>query len=646
MVTPSRNAPCPCGSGLKYKACCLPRERQAGPPAEAGAGRPSSGRADRRVARAAAEHPWEAGIFPLTVRVGDHPDDRVGVAMVAAGGLILHSELVAGALGRPDEVVDAHEAALDAAAGRVGVEPDVVHVRGYELARLLAFRLAVRGVEVEERPRMPGLERAARALNRDRFHTDALPVAATAPTWRAWGLSAARCRALFAAAARFRRAAPWDWLEDADGIRTFAPAGLGLWAVSVMGAEGQEEGLVVYTDSRDFAAVAGADASSGEWMEGLHGAMITLTFESRGALTRDMQKEVAAAGWEVADPDGYPMIFTVSAPAGGLDPVIVDVLTGILVAVPDFVDALDDEFEDTLAGETIRWIHEPTGLQFLYDVPGGFEWPVPDRLEPGCATGPGAEPAAVLPEPEGPEDVHPELDVIDAFAARLRDELAEATATRHARNAADLVRLVNGRHGAPLRALHELDLRTFLYDDFPRLRPGYTRTDSLPASIRRFLAFLAEREGIELPWAEPILADKDALARRVARAPAGPWWNPEVVAFRADLADDLERRAMLLPDDWGGLLGDTLTFGPEEHRLRRVAQRLWLAWRDELILAGTDRSAPLHDALAARLQDWVAQPDPDDADGRTRLEVVKADRARTPPEEQERMLRALMGRDD
>jgi hypothetical protein len=35
MVAPSRNAPCPCGSGKKYKKCCLPREQEAAPGAGA-----------------------------------------------------------------------------------------------------------------------------------------------------------------------------------------------------------------------------------------------------------------------------------------------------------------------------------------------------------------------------------------------------------------------------------------------------------------------------------------------------------------------------------------------------------------------------------------------------------------------------------
>ncbi|MSP17537.1 MAG: hypothetical protein EXR73_13180 [Myxococcales bacterium] len=33
MPTPSKNAPCPCGSGVKYKKCCLPKDQTAAPPA-------------------------------------------------------------------------------------------------------------------------------------------------------------------------------------------------------------------------------------------------------------------------------------------------------------------------------------------------------------------------------------------------------------------------------------------------------------------------------------------------------------------------------------------------------------------------------------------------------------------------------------
>ena len=32
MPTPSKNAPCPCGSGAKYKKCCLPKDQAAAPP--------------------------------------------------------------------------------------------------------------------------------------------------------------------------------------------------------------------------------------------------------------------------------------------------------------------------------------------------------------------------------------------------------------------------------------------------------------------------------------------------------------------------------------------------------------------------------------------------------------------------------------
>ena len=32
MAAPSRNAPCPCGSGIKYKKCCLSKDQAAAPP--------------------------------------------------------------------------------------------------------------------------------------------------------------------------------------------------------------------------------------------------------------------------------------------------------------------------------------------------------------------------------------------------------------------------------------------------------------------------------------------------------------------------------------------------------------------------------------------------------------------------------------
>src|SRR4051812_13727897 len=35
MALVSRNVPCPCGSGLKYKRCCIDRERELGRCAEA-----------------------------------------------------------------------------------------------------------------------------------------------------------------------------------------------------------------------------------------------------------------------------------------------------------------------------------------------------------------------------------------------------------------------------------------------------------------------------------------------------------------------------------------------------------------------------------------------------------------------------------
>lgn len=624
-MTPSRNAPCPCGSGRKYKNCCLPKDRAVAVE-EALHGAPGE---------AAAGHPWQAGIFPLATSIGDRPDRRVSVVLVTANGLVLHSEVVAEPLGRIDDVVDTLVDALEGTERKLGPSPREVWVRHTAVARALGVRLATRDLRVHQDHRLRDLEDAALSLSHHMLDLDVLPIMASAPTWRGWGLSAAQCRALFAAAARFRRAAPWEWIDD-DPLSVFSRHGA--WTAAVMGCGGEEFGLSVYTDMRDYEELYGPRATADPSFEDMYGGMITLSFEPRGELTREMQREVAGAGWEVADPDGYPRIITVNTPAGGLDPEVVEVMTGLLVAIPDFLNECADEIDEEQAGHLVHWEHQPTGLRLTYQVPGGFVWPVPERLVPGGPEGEGADPGARIeffPEQEEDEDPHrhdPDVGLVDDFEAHLRTSVTAATATKHARNAAELVAFLRGRHGVPLRAMHEYDLRTFLFAEFPRTQPGYGKSESFPGSLRKFFAFLEERIGVRFPWAEAILADRDVLHQRLRAAPSGSWWEPDVQAFRADVWEDLDRRVMLLRGAWVDGADAGPVMGPEEGRLQEVAQRAWLVWRDELIRGGTDAPEALRAALEARVGLWLEEPDEEDGAGRTRAAVIRDERAEMPEE--------------
>jgi SEC-C motif-containing protein len=132
----SRDAPCPCGSGEKYKHCCLPVDRAAA----------LSESMLPALAKVAAEHAWQVGVVPLPILFDDQPGRRVTAVLVTAGGNVIHHDLLTDPLGRIDEVVEVVESAIEAAGKRMGVRPLRIEVRHEAIARALGTRLAVQGI--------------------------------------------------------------------------------------------------------------------------------------------------------------------------------------------------------------------------------------------------------------------------------------------------------------------------------------------------------------------------------------------------------------------------------------------------------------------------------------------------------------------
>jgi hypothetical protein len=92
-MKPSRNDPCPCGSGKKYKACHM-REDQVADRTEELLGNGILARARDRAGEAARRAPfWEADVAPLAVPFRD-TDEPGALAVVLAGGLILVGEVL------------------------------------------------------------------------------------------------------------------------------------------------------------------------------------------------------------------------------------------------------------------------------------------------------------------------------------------------------------------------------------------------------------------------------------------------------------------------------------------------------------------------------------------------------------------------
>jgi hypothetical protein len=89
----SRNDPCPCGSGKKYKACCMGRD-QARAHARSVLGEEVFDEAEAMWTSLAREQKvWAADVVPAPGYVREAPDG-MAVAMVTAGEWVAHVEVL------------------------------------------------------------------------------------------------------------------------------------------------------------------------------------------------------------------------------------------------------------------------------------------------------------------------------------------------------------------------------------------------------------------------------------------------------------------------------------------------------------------------------------------------------------------------
>lgn len=639
-MTCGRNDPCPCGSGKKYKKCCLPVDRRAG------VGASLAGQ-ERSIAAGAAV--WEADIVPLPGGIKGDPASRLAVLLVAADGLII----LADALNRPspevEPMAEVLASAIFASGEEVGRLPERIVVREPEVAEALARQLGARAgsgdpkraaMPAVEAGYLPGLDEVAFALVEEATGHAGRCLPSCPETWAGWDLPDETVAALFRLAAAYYRAAPWREATDFDAIEAVMPAGHA-WTVVVLGNGGEEFGLGLYSVPGDYWAMFD-EVETPEAFEDLEGRILSLTFDAGGEIPRAMRREVATAGWEVASAEAYPQIATVNSPAGGLRRRDREDLAALLAAVPRFVEVHAEELAEGV--EVDAWRDEETGIVLSVrppedDVVLGSGRVLLEGVEPGCAEGPGAEPEAALLEAQTVWDDpdafrQREAEVVERYAHHLaeREGLSKAKVQNHESNATLLVDYL-ASHGVPVRAVHEFDVRDFLFDWYPlKVFEAESHRKTLPGSLVRFFDYLADEEGIVCPWARAILTDRQALLEHWKAAPRGFFWDAAVGDWRADQAEELIIR-LLLPDTvldeeadedelwWGALMGI------DEARLHRELCRRWLLWRDELLRAGVGDSQALARQLVTRQLKWQRSPHPD-FEGKSPIEVIREERER------------------
>jgi len=618
---PGRNDPCPCGSGLKYKKCHAARDRATAETHQlrllSNAPAAARDRLLRLPAPAQLSLTWEIDIVPVPVTLADDPAARSAAILVVAPPFVIACEMVDRPSAEPDELAVLLARHLMAAQEHATVAPTHVAIRHADLAEPLRRLLAEQGIAVVLADELPGVADALRSLLAHVFGgVMPLHLLRSRPeTWAGWGMPVELTARLFRAAAAFHRAAPWTVAAGETPIMVTRP-GSDAWAAFALGAAGEQTGLALYHDIADVEWIFTADAADepSAMFDGVEDIVVSLLFNTRNELPRCMRAEIQREGWEIAGPHAYPTLMVLNAPGGGIRRRHFEDLIAALESVPRFV-AQNARLMAGDVGEDpgFEWKDPATGTTCaLATVDELFEeFASPEVLLPAGPRGSGATPLAALDVDEAARSVNRTLT---RFRAWLRKPLrgrppTEAAVRRHATTARLFVEHCAHGCGKPVTGVSEFELRSFLYDWYPRkVASSLAEARRTLVELRRFFAFLEKREDVVCEWAMPILGDVMTFERRWESFPGGFFWDEAVQAWQEPHVRDLASRVLLPVSDphggieWGPAMGTT------EFALNREAHRLWIAWRDEAIDAGTTHPRDVLAQVVDRQRAWANTP--------------------------------------
>ena len=582
---------------------------------------------------------WEVDIRPVPISFEDPAESRTGTLFVLANGMIVDGEPLVRPSPEPEDMAELLAEAVLRARERLGELPEKIEVRHEPVVQHLVERLAARGIAVEVGVgKLAELDEAAASFIESLVGERPLAFYSRPDTWAGWGLPEEQVERIFDAAAVFYRAAPWEELANVDLLDVVSPSGRE-WTVCVLGAGGEEYALQLYSARRDIEGLC--EGAGMDHFRNLEGRVLTLDFEDGRDVPKRMRWEISRHGWEVAGAAGYPVLMTYETPAGGLLRADAENLLALLGAVPRFLAAggleLDLEgsaWRDPETGfEVVYRPHDPGFPLFLDSEdlePADLRVPrsslaLSEDLQPGGAEGPGADPVGALWKfqrpmntPEAVEEFVEELaalnfPVVERFAEYLAEveDLAPSTVEKHTRTADNFVSFLTYENGLPLPAVHEKDLREFLWDFHPRqISSSATAARTVPVSLKRFFAYLAAEDEIACPWAAAVLADRESIEKRWASCPGWFWMVPEVQEWRGEWVEQLQE-SLLVPDLMSaeGVSGQGFP-GPMELELDEELGRRWLLWRDEILRSGVRETVEVLTRLLKRQEAWEGTPHP------------------------------------
>jgi hypothetical protein len=224
------------------------------------------------------------------------------------------------------------------------------------------------------------------------------------------------------------------------------------------------------------------------------------------------------------------------------------------------------------------------------------------------------------------------VPLVHAFGLWLdRSGLSRRTIERHTGNALHFISWLYISRRNEIEAVTEVDLRLFLFSACaPKAeRIGGSDPDAVPVSLKRLFRFLAEERGLSCPWAESVLAERDAYAARRRTYPARPRRPGALDDWERVLGADLDSRVLLADermgwdDEWEPDKGPEA--GPLARKLHWELGRLWLLWREGVIRRGQTDPELVRAAVLPRQRAWERAPHPE-LGGRCPIDAVRAER--------------------
>jgi hypothetical protein len=504
--------------------------------------------------------------------------------------------------------------AVTAAGRELGVLPPALHVRDAALAAALAPELEPRGIAVSA-AEMPALDDAIRESLKHMAGGRVPGMMVTHASWREVEAEPREVEAFHAAAAFFYHAAPWERVDDDEPIILSLDGQP--FTAAVMGGAGVEFGLALYSDPQDVIDLYESDDEDPtEVLGAMRGYAVTVTFEPRSQLSRALQRETAAAGWEIAGPRAYPQLYGLRVPGFRITAREVRLMTAAMALIAAGVNDGDREALPQVVRDVIDEM-DLLMVPFSMDGEDDEPWPWSGMAEahPIGPAGPNADPVAALRYIWSEEDdpLHePELARAERFRLWMTGQgLSKAAFQRHLRAAEELCEYLSTLR-VPAESATEYDLRSFLFDHLPRR--VYLPKDlkrKLEESLGVFVRWLETEEGIGWPWAPAVIAERAQAMELRGEPPYGAFWDEEVKEWRARLWEDLDARVMLHDRELPGTMGGWPTLlTPELSRLRSEVQRRWLIWYDEAVRGGTTDLAELSETLSLRQRGWENTPHP------------------------------------